>query len=141
MRQAFCEGEFTPNLEALSIVLFVPLEAPPLNDRRLIEVLNDVARSFAGIWDTGAARSGDAASLEAWAGFLSACVAKGVSIGDPRWRDLEVRVRAGQPRFALPPDRIAAQPPLENDFSVGLTLLMGLLDRQPESRPVERPSY
>jgi hypothetical protein len=104
-----------------------------LNDRRLVEVLNDVARSFTGIWDAGAARRGDAASIEAWAGFLSACIAKGVSIGDPRWRELEVRVRGGQPRFTLPPDR-SAHPPLENDFSVGLTLLIGLLDRQPESK-------
>ena len=103
-----------------------------MNDRRLVEVLNDVAGSFAGIWDAGAARRGDPASIESWAGFLSACVEKGVSIADPRWRELEVRVRAGQPRFTLPPKR-AERPPLENDFSVGLTLLMGLLNRQPES--------
>jgi hypothetical protein len=104
-----------------------------MNDRRFLDVVNTVAPSFSAIWDAGAARRGDPASIEAWAGFLSACVERGVSLGDPRWRDLEVRVRAGQPRFALPSARAAAAP-LENDFSVGLALLMGLLERDSESR-------
>jgi len=104
-----------------------------LNDRRLLDVLNDVASSFPGIWDADAARRSEAASVGAWAGFLSACVARGVSIGDPRWRELEVLVRGGQPRFALPAST-TLKPPLENDFGVGLTLLMVLLDRRAGSQ-------
>lgn len=100
-----------------------------MNDRRFIELLNEAATSFGGIWDVAAAQRRDPASVSAWAGFLAACIERGVLIGDERWRVVEVRVRGGKPVFALPQGRPASKPPLENDFSVGLTLLMGLLER------------
>lgn len=106
-----------------------------MNDRRFVELLNESAASFSGIWDVAAAQRRDPASVSAWAGFLAACVERGVLIGDERWREVEVRVRGGKPVFALPSLRPSAKPLIENDFSVGLTLLMGLLNRGSKDPP------
>ena len=71
----------------------------------------------------------EADAIQAWAGFLRSCVERGVSVGDPRWRLLEIRRTAGRPRFALPEDDPPATPGAESDFGVGLALLMAMLTR------------
>ena len=51
---------------------------------------------------------------------------KGISVGDPRWRVLEVHRVGGRPRFCLPSAERQAEE-TRDDFSVGLALLMGVL--------------
>jgi hypothetical protein len=97
-----------------------------MNDRRFLEILNDVAASMALAPLEPTAGRGEADVIQMWAEFLRHCVEKGVSVGDPRWRLLELNRVAGRPRFNLPAGE-RAEPETRDDFSVGLALLMGVL--------------
>ncbi len=74
----------------------------------------------------------DTAAVAAWAGFLMACVVRGIAVGDPRWERLEIRHGDGRPHFHLPEDPTAKTARAEADFGVGLALLMSLLGRTRE---------
>lgn len=97
-----------------------------MNDRQFLRILNDVAASMAFAPLEPVAGRSEAEAVQMWAEFLRKCVEKGVSVGDARWRLLEVHRVAGRPRFLLP---AAEGTPEESrdDFSVGLALLMGVL--------------
>jgi hypothetical protein len=97
-----------------------------MNDRRFLSVLNQVAESMAFAPLEPAAGRSEAEVIRMWADFLTRCVERGVTVGDPRWRALEVHRVGGRPRFHLPVD---GSPHVEtrDDFSVGLALLMGVL--------------
>jgi hypothetical protein len=99
-----------------------------MNDQRFLRILNQAAEDAPLTGGTTGGRPDEAGAVAAWARFLHACVARGVSVGDPRWRRLELRLVGGRPRFSLPSDPEAAPP--EDDFSVGLALLMGMLGRE-----------
>jgi hypothetical protein len=97
-----------------------------MNDRRFLAVLNQVASSMASAPLEPQSGRSEAEAIRVWADFLKCCVEKGVSVGDPRWRVLEVHRVGGRPRFRLP----SAERQVEetrDDFSVGLALLMGVL--------------
>jgi hypothetical protein len=97
-----------------------------MNDRRFLETLNGVAASMSFAPLEPAAGRSEAAAIQMWAEFLRRCVEKGISVGDPRWRLLEVHRVAGRPRFLLPKgERVVSE--TRDDFSVGLALLMGVL--------------
>jgi hypothetical protein len=97
-----------------------------MNDRRFLSILNQVAESLAFAPLEPAAGRSEADAIRMWALFLKQCVERGVTVGDPRWRVLEVRRVAGRPRFRLP-DAARAKTEPRDDFSVGLALLMGVL--------------
>jgi len=100
-----------------------------MNDRRFLTILNEVAGEMqTGLLEANPGRR-EAEAIQAWAEFLGSCVSRGVSVGDPRWRLLEVRRVAGRPRFALPEADRPAPPGAESDFGVGLALLMSMLTR------------
>jgi hypothetical protein len=97
-----------------------------MNDRRFLAILNQVAAAMASAPLAPAAGRSEAEAIRMWAEFLERCTKKGVSIGDPRWRNLEVHRVAGRPRFRLPSgDQPGAG--TRDDFGVGLALLMGVL--------------
>jgi hypothetical protein len=65
--------------------------------------------------------------VAAWANCLQLCIKKGISLSDPRWK----RVRVGRTTktctiFEL--EETAEQEP-DEDFKVGLQLLMGMMDQ------------
>lgn len=97
-----------------------------MNNPRFVSVLNDVAASMASAPLEPSADRSEADAVQLWAEFLRKCVAAGVSVGDPRWKLLEVHRVGGRPRFRLP---AGGEPRGEtrDDFSVGLTLLMSVL--------------
>ena len=97
-----------------------------MNDRRFLLVLNQVAESMAFAPLEPASGRSEAEAIRMWAEFLKHCVEHGVSVGDPRWRALEVHRVGGRPRFRLPSQE-EAQPETLDDFSVGLALLIGML--------------
>jgi hypothetical protein len=100
-----------------------------MNDRRFLTILNEVAAELeTGLLDASPGRR-ESEAIQAWAGFLRSCVERGVSVGDPRWRLLEIRRTAGRPRFALPEADRPAAAEAESDFGVGLALLMAMLTR------------
>jgi hypothetical protein len=102
------------------------LNAQPMNDKRFLSVLNQVAATMAPAPLEPSSGRSEAEAIGLWAEFLKRCVEKGVSVGDPRWRVLEAHRVGGKPRFRLPSTE---QSPEEtrDDFSVGLALLMGVL--------------
>lgn len=103
-----------------------------MNNHRFVTILNDVAASMASAPLEPAAGRSEADAVQTWAEFLRRCVEAGVSVGDPRWRLLEVHRAGGKRRFRLP---AAGHAPVEtqDDFSVGLALLMSVLHPDEES--------
>jgi len=97
-----------------------------MNDRRFLSILNEVAESMAFAPLEPASGRSEADAIRMWAEFLKLCVHRGVTVGDPRWRSLEVHRVAGRPRFRMPASD-GGMPEARDDFSVGLALLMGVL--------------
>lgn len=97
-----------------------------MNDRRFLTILNQVASSMASAPLEPASGRSEAEAIGVWADFLKRCVEEGVSVGDPRWRDLEVHRVGGRLRFRLPSVE-RTKDEVRDDFSVGLALLMGVL--------------
>jgi len=97
-----------------------------MNDRRFLFILNEVAESMAFAPLEPSSGRSEAEAIRMWAEFLKHCVERGVSVGDPRWRALEVHRVGGRPRFRLPSQE-GDQPETRDDFSVGLALLIGML--------------
>jgi hypothetical protein len=63
--------------------------------------------------------------MEQWAGFLEACLRKGLPLSDPMWQRLRVDSNSPHARFAL---EGSGEPPDDADFRIGLQLLIGLMD-------------
>lgn len=99
---------------------------PTMNNQRFVTILNDVAASMASAPLQPASGRTEAEAVQVWAEFLRRCVEAGVSVGDPRWKLLEVHRVGGERRFRLPPGGQARQE-TKDDFSVGLALLMSVL--------------
>jgi hypothetical protein len=97
-----------------------------MNDQHFLSTLNQVASSMGFAPLEPASDRSEAEAIRMWAEFLKHCVDRGVSVGDPRWRTLEVRRVGGRPRFQLPSAE-SSTPETRDDFSVGLALLMGVL--------------
>jgi hypothetical protein len=64
-------------------------------------------------------------TIAAWAGFLHECVKRGIALSDPRWGRITVSRQKPVTVFDLPG---ATARPRDDDFKVGLQLLMGMLD-------------
>jgi hypothetical protein len=101
-----------------------------MDNARFIAILNAALRDT-GLDVTAPASPSDPGAVAAWAAFLRRCVGSGVSLADPRWRDLELRARHGTPELHL---ASVADPAAddETDFTLGLSLLMSLLNRDPD---------
>jgi hypothetical protein len=97
-----------------------------MNNQRFLAIVNRVASSMASAPLAPAAGRGEAEAVRIWAEFLRRCSAHGVSVGDPRWKLLEVHRVGGTPRFRLPAGG-KSKPDTKDDFSVGLALLMSVL--------------
>ena len=103
-----------------------------MNNQRFTRILNDVAATMASAPLEPSAGRSEAEAVEMWAEFLRRCVAQGVAVGDPRWKQLEVHRAGGRPRFRLPAGGEPVREP-RDDFSVGLALLMSVLHPEDES--------
>lgn len=104
-----------------------------MDNSRFLAILNRALRE-SGVNPAVPASPTDPGAVAAWAGFLRACVAEGVSIADPRWRELEVRGKDGAHLLALsargrraPAPVDPAEPEDKTDFTLGLSLLMSML--------------
>ena len=68
-------------------------------------------------------------TLRVWGAVLEACLRKGISLSDRRWGQVSVASRAPVTAFHLDTARPAQDD--DDDFKLGLQLLMGMLgDRQ-----------
>ena len=67
------------------------------------------------------------AVVAAWAGFLEGCLRRGVELGDPRWRVLSVYRTEPVTVFTLSDE---PHSPSDEDFRLGLQLLMGTFDKE-----------
>ena len=63
--------------------------------------------------------------VRVWAGFLHLCVKRGIMLSDPRWERITVLRDKPVTVFELPG---ATPRRKDDDFKVGLQLLMGMLD-------------
>lgn len=96
-----------------------------MDNARFLFILNRAVRQ-SGLDLTAPASPSDPAAVAAWAGLLRRCVADGVSIADPRWRDLEVRSTGGSSQLVLGSEEDESGDG-EADFTLGLSLLMSML--------------
>jgi hypothetical protein len=64
-------------------------------------------------------------TVAAWAGFLQLCVKRDIKLSDPRWERITISREKPVTVFELPG---ASQQRKDDDFKVGLQLLMGMLD-------------
>lgn len=99
-----------------------------MNDKRFLAIINQVISTMTPPLFDGASGVSEAERIRLWAEFLTQCVGKGVAVGDPRWRRLEIHRRGGKPRFKLPGSGPVREEEAREDFGVGLALLMGVLD-------------
>jgi hypothetical protein len=109
-----------------------PGDPQEIDDRRFVSTLNSVWDEL-GLDFGNPPAAADPVAVAAWARFLAACAQRGVSVGDPRWRRLEVRRREGRPRFHLPTSPDAQTNATGKDFRVGLALLVSLLGSTPKN--------
>jgi hypothetical protein len=96
-----------------------------MDDEQFIKTLNRIAaeKKFRLPEITESPPSGD--TIEAWAGFLQLCVKRGIKLSDPCWERVTVSRIEPVTVFELPG---AAGRGTDDDFKVGLQLLMGMLD-------------
>ena len=102
-----------------------------MDDTRFISVLNR-ALSESGLDLSAPASPADPKVVSAWADFLRRCAAAGVSIADPRWGELEVRRSGGAPSLVLRRSGASRATDTTVDFTLGLSLLMSMLERNPD---------
>jgi hypothetical protein len=77
------------------------------------------------VLDANTAR--DSRAVAAWAGFLEECVRGGIQLSDPRWKRLRVVQQAPVTKLALEGE----DAPRDDEFKVGLQLLVGILSGKP----------
>jgi len=66
-----------------------------------------------------------------WASCLQLCVKRGISISDPRWKRVKVK-RTGRDFTIFELDKPTDEEP-DEDFKVGLQLLMGMMNQYEQS--------
>lgn len=99
-----------------------------MDDRRFLSILNE-SMDECGLDPYRPVSPDDPAAVAAWAGFLSRCMSRGISITDTRWSRLELRRRQGGATIILPPGTGRRPDPESSsqDFRVGLSLLISML--------------
>lgn len=102
-----------------------------MDNAKFLSILNRAVRE-SGLDLAAPAAPADPAVVAAWAELLRRCVASGVSIADPRWREVEIRVQGGTAQFALGKGTASDASGDETDFTLGLSLLVSLLGRKPD---------
>lgn len=98
-----------------------------MNDQQFISILNGVSRDHA--LNMPVLRKADSPTgdfLAEWARFLETCVKKGVGLSDARWKRVTIESNSPHSRFML---EAGSDSTSDEDFRVGLQLLMGLLDQ------------
>jgi hypothetical protein len=95
-----------------------------MEDDQFVAKLNRIAgeRRLALPGVDAAAPSAEA--VAAWAGFLEACVRRGIRLSDPRWKRLTLSQAQPVAVFTMGP---GAPGNRDADFRVGLQLLVGML--------------
>jgi hypothetical protein len=102
-----------------------------MDDARFISVLNR-SLTESGLDLSAPASPGDPKVVTAWADFLRRCAAAGVSIADPRWRELEIRRSGGTTSLVMRRSGSSRTADTTDDFTLGLSLLMSMLEREPD---------
>ena len=103
-----------------------------MDDKAFVSHLNDIARQNAfKLPLLGQNETPDGEFLADWAKFLELCVKKGISLADPRWEQLRVEGETSHTHFALSATGTMSRS--DEDFRVGLQLLMGMLADKPDS--------
>ena len=101
-----------------------------MDNKRFISKLNDITREHRLILPT--LRKDETPSSEFladWAKFLEMCVRKGVSLSDDRWQRVTVEPKTRHTYFILEEGDETSS---DEDFRVGLQLLMGMLEEKDE---------
>jgi len=102
-----------------------------MDSDQFVAKLNRIAAEYPGelpLLDGQKAPSSEV--IAAWAAFLQRCVKAGIHISDERWQSLRMVRRGGTVEFTL--DEPGRGEP-DEDFRVGLQLLMGMLG-EPDDR-------
>lgn len=101
-----------------------------MEDELFISKINEIARK--NHLKLPALKSGELPSsdfLGVWAMFLEDCVKKGIALSDDRWGRITVKSKNPFTVFMLEEPTGGE---VDQEFRVGLQLLMGLLDEQEE---------
>ena len=99
-----------------------------MDDRVFVTTLNEILEKRQFVLPPLEAEAPSADTLRTWADFLEICVRRGIRLSDPRWSQLAISRSIPFTVFELHGERAAES---QDDFPVGLQLLMGLLeDRQ-----------
>lgn len=99
-----------------------------MNDAQFLSTLNAITHDHKlklPLLSAGKAPSSE--DIAVWASCLQLCVKQGISISDPRWKRVKVR-RTAKNFTIFELDKTSEEEP-DEDFKVGLQLLMGLLDQ------------
>jgi hypothetical protein len=99
-----------------------------VNDQQFISILNAVSQEkglHLPALSGNEPPSGE--FLSEWAVFLETCVKKGIGLSDPRWQRVSIESNVPHSLFSL---EAGGDPSSDEDFRVGLQLLVGLLDRE-----------
>jgi hypothetical protein len=103
----------------------IAMDAPVMPDELFLDKINEILR--AGGFDLPLLPLDEPPppdALSPWAAFLERCAARGLRLSDPRWRRLRLDRRDGRLHFVL---EGLADPPPDEDFRIGLQLLLGMI--------------
>ncbi|NIM19960.1 MAG: hypothetical protein GTO51_06920 [Candidatus Latescibacteria bacterium] len=103
-----------------------------MNDSQFISILNSITRKHR--LKLPLLRADEPPSSEAisiWANCLKLCMKQGISLSDSRWKRVTIQDGEKCTTFSL---EKSPEPLPDDDFRVGLQLLMGLLENYKEEK-------
>lgn len=99
-----------------------------MNDAQFLSTLNTITQGHKlklPLLSADKAPTSD--DVAVWANCLQLCVKQGISISDPRWKRLKVKRMARD--FTIFELEKSSEEEPDEDFKVGLQLLMGMMDQ------------
>jgi hypothetical protein len=96
-----------------------------MDDRIFLTTLNGILEKGQLVLPPLEPEAPSADTLKTWAGFLEICVRRGIRLSDPRWSRLALARSVPFTVFELHGEQATEA---QDDFPVGLQLLMGLLE-------------
>ena len=97
------------------------------NDQFIRKINRILAKGGTALPPLDGATATDSHAVAAWAGFLEECVRSGIQLSDPRWQRLRVVRDAPVTELALEGE----DAPHDEEFKLGLQLLVGILSGKP----------
>lgn len=94
-----------------------------MDDTLFVTKLNAIVREHGFDLPRADAQEPSVAQVESWAAFLRECVKRGIKLSDPRWQRISMTQGDGEAQFLITQN----EPEEDDDFRVGLALLMGML--------------